>query len=160
MIAAPIFNKLVIAHVGRAYIDADVGNAFDVLASTRNLYFDFSANTNDRVFEGMLRCVGPRRVLFGSDMPILRMRMRRIERDGRYVSLVPKGLCGDVSRDRNMGEVEGAEAEALTFFLYEELAAFRRAAERVGLSRADTEDIFHNNAARLLKGAGGACLAQ
>jgi predicted TIM-barrel fold metal-dependent hydrolase len=136
-----------------------MGNAFEVLASTKNLCFDFSANTNDRVFEAMLRCVGPKRVLFGSDMPILRMRMRRIERDGRYVNLVPSGLYGDVSNDRNMDEVEGAAAEELTFFLYEELDAFRRAAERVGLSRADIEDVFHNNAARLLKTAGVACRA-
>jgi len=33
--------KLIIAHVGRAYCDEDVGNAFEVLASTRRLVFDF-----------------------------------------------------------------------------------------------------------------------
>jgi hypothetical protein len=86
-------------------------------------------------------------------MPILRMRMRRIERDGHYVNVIPKGLYGDVSNDKNMAEVEGDEAETLTFFLYEELDAFRRAAERVGLDRRDLEDVFYNNADRLLKRA-------
>ena len=147
--------RLIVAHVGRAYCDEDVGNAFEVLAETKRLCFDISANTNENVFEQLLRCVGPERVLFGTDLPILRMRMRRITQAGRYINIVPKGLYGDVSNDRNMGEVEGAEAEQLTFFLYEELAAFRRAAERVGLSRSDLEDVFCNNARRLLAGAGG-----
>jgi hypothetical protein len=119
------------------------------------MHFDFSANTNDAVFEQLLRCVGPKRVLFGSDMPITRMRMRRITVEGRYVNVVPKGLYGDVSDDRHMAEVEGAEAEALSFFLYEELDAFRRAAEHVGLTDADVADVFFHNARRLISGAGG-----
>jgi predicted TIM-barrel fold metal-dependent hydrolase len=147
--------RLIVAHVGRAYCDADVGNAFEILAETRRMHFDISANTNDAVFEQLLRCVGPKRVLFGSDMPILRMRMRRITRMGRYVNLVPKGLYGDVSDDKNMAEVEGPEAEALSLFLYEELDAFRRAAERVGLTDADVADVFLHNAHRLISGAGG-----
>jgi uncharacterized protein len=147
--------RLIVAHVGRAYSNEDVGNAFEALAETKHLCFDISANTNETVFEQLLRCVGPKRVLFGTDLPILRMRMRRITQAGRYINIVPKGLYGDISDDRNMGEVEGAEAEQLTFFLYEELAAFRRAAKRVGLSRSDLEDVFCNNARRLLAGAAG-----
>jgi hypothetical protein len=38
--------------------------------------------------------------------------------------------------------------------MYEELLALRRAAERVGLSGADIQDIFYGNAARLLQAAG------
>ncbi|MCC6445016.1 MAG: amidohydrolase family protein [Armatimonadetes bacterium] len=147
--------RLIIAHVGRAYCNEDVGNAFEVLAGTSRMVFDFSANTNDFVFERLLGCVGPKRVLFGTDMPILRMRMRRICEAGRYVNIVPKGLYGDVSDDKNMAEAEGEEAEALSFFLYEELNAFRRAADRAGLSRADLEDVFFNNARQLVIGAGG-----
>ena len=144
--------KLIVAHVGRAYCEEDVGNAFEVLAQTKRMYFDFCANTNARVFEQLLRCVGPKRVLFGTDLPILRMRMRRITRDGHYVNLVPRGLYGDVSGDANMGEVDGDEASRLTFFLYEEIDAFRQAAERAELTRADIEDVFYNNARRLLDG--------
>lgn len=141
---------LIVAHVGRAYCNEDVGNAFGVLRDTRNLCFDLSANTNAWVFEQALRCVGPRRILFGSDLPITRMRMRRITREGRYVNLVPRGRYGEVSGDPNMEEVEGAEAEQLTLFLYEEIMAFRQAAAAVGLTRAEVEDVFHGNAQRLL----------
>jgi predicted TIM-barrel fold metal-dependent hydrolase len=141
--------KLIIAHVGRAYCNEDVGNAFEVLAETKKMMFDFCANTNRWVFEQLIRAVGPKRILFGSDLPILRMRTRRICENGNYVNLVPKGLYGDVSNDSHLREVDGEEAEILTFFMYEEIDAFRLAAETMNLSRKDIEDIFYNNAQNL-----------
>ncbi|MEI8063267.1 MAG: amidohydrolase family protein [Verrucomicrobiota bacterium] len=143
--------KLIIAHVGRAYCDHDIGNAFEVLANSKRMYFDFCANTNANVFTQLIRCVGPRRILFGSDLPITRMRMRRVTSGDHYVNLVPKGLYGDVSGDKNMGEVTGAAAAKLTFFLYEQILAFRQAAERTGLTAGDVEDVFYRNAVRLLR---------
>jgi predicted TIM-barrel fold metal-dependent hydrolase len=142
--------KLIIAHVGRAYCVEDVGDAFEVLADTENMMFDISANTNAQVFERLIKAVGPKRILFGSDLPILRMRMRRICENGIYVNLVPKGLYGDVSGDKNMREVDAVEAGKMTFFMYEEIEAFRRAAEATGLSREDIEDVFYNNAHRII----------
>jgi predicted TIM-barrel fold metal-dependent hydrolase len=142
--------RLIIPHVGRAYCESDVGNAFDVLRDTQRMMFDFSANTNAAVFEACLRAFGPKRVMFGSDLPILRMRMRRVCENGMYINLVPPGLYGDVSVDAHMREVNTEEGERLTFFLYEELWAIRRAAEAVGLSQADVQDVFYHNAAQLL----------
>lgn len=141
--------RVIVAHVGRAYCVEEIGRGLDVLADT-NLLVDISANTNEEVFRRLLEAVGPGRVLFGSDMPILRMRMRRICEDGRYVNLVPTGLYGDVSGDPNMREVDPPESDSFTFFLYEEIAAFRRAAEAVGLSREDVRAVFYDNAAALL----------
>ncbi|MCX7669836.1 MAG: amidohydrolase [Anaerolineae bacterium] len=142
--------KLVIAHIGRAYCPQDIGDAFDVLRATGRLCFDFSANTNAWVMQRALEAVGPRRILFGSDLPIVRMRMRRICENGFYVNLVPPGLYGDVSDDPHMREVGPDEAAQLSFFLYEELYAFRCAAEAVGLGAAEVADVFYGNAARLL----------
>jgi len=145
--------KLIIAHVGRAYCPEDVGDAFAVLAQTERMMFDFSANTNTQVFEQLIRAVGPRRILFGSDLPITRMRMRRICDQGNYVNLVPRGLYGDVSEDPHMREVDGPEAEALSLFLYEQIEAFQRAAERTALTRPDIEDVFYYNAVRMINQA-------
>ncbi len=142
--------KLIVAHVGRAYCIEDVGDAFEVLADTENMMFDISANTNAEVFERLIKAVGPKRILFGSDLPILRMRMRRICENGIYVNLVPKGLYGDVTGDRNMREVDAVEAGKMTFFMYEEIDAFRQAADATGLSREDIEDVFYNNAHRII----------
>ena len=76
--------------------------------------------------------------------------MRRICENGKYVNLVSKGMYGDVSQDPNMREVSGKEAEKLTFFMYEELRAFRQAAEQIGLSNQDKEKIFYSNARKIL----------
>ena len=143
--------RVIIAHVGRAYCDEDMGDAFSMLSITKNMVFDFSANTNDRVFEAALRAFGPARCLFGSDMPITRMRMRRHCEGGRYINVVPRGLYGDVSSDRNMGEADPPESETITFFMYEEVLAIKRAVERIGLGRSDVEAFFLGNAKRVLR---------
>lgn len=142
--------KLIIAHVGRAYAEEDVGDAFEVLSGCKKMLFDITANANAQVFEQLLRAVGPDRVLFGSDMPILRLRARRIVENGKYVNLVPPGLYGDVSTDSHMREVSPAEAEKITFFMYEEIYAFKKAAEAAGLTPAEVEKVFYGNAKRLL----------
>lgn len=41
----------------------------------------------------------------------------------------------------------------MTFFAYEELLAFKRAAKALNLSRQDIEDIMYNNAVELIEGA-------
>jgi len=147
--------QVIIAHVGRAYCPEDVGDAFIVLAQTRHMLFDISANTNAAVFEQLIRTVGPRRILFGSDLPITRMRMRRICENGNYVNLAPTGLYGDVSDDKHMREVDGEQAESLSFFLYEEIDAFQRAAQATGLTSRDIEDVFYGNAVRVIESASG-----
>lgn len=144
-------TRVIVAHVGRCYCPEDLGNAFEALAETRNMLFDFSANSNQFVFEQLIKAVGPKRILFGSDMPILRMRTRRICENGNYVNLVPEGLYGDVSGDSHMREVRGETAEAITFFMYEEIDAFQRAAEATGLGKKDIEDIFYNNGMKLIE---------
>jgi len=141
--------RLIVAHVGRAYCKSDVGDALDILSKTENMMFDFSANTNSWVFEQLIKAIGPSRIMYGSDLPVVRMRMRRIERDGIYVNLVKRGMYGDVSNDPNMGEIDSPEADELTFFLYEEIEAFRQASIRTGLSREDIERIFWKNGAEM-----------
>jgi uncharacterized protein len=145
---------MVVAHVGRAYCTGDIGDAFSLLSRTRRMLFDISANTNEEVFRRLIEAVGPQRILFGSDMPITRMRMRRICENGIYVNLVPRGRYGTLAGDRHMREVPDDEARTMTLFLYEEIDAFRRAALRSGLTAGDVEDVFYRNAAALLDHAG------
>lgn len=142
---------LIIAHVGRAYTKQDVGDAFKMLKDTKKMVFDFSANTNAWVFEQLINEVGSSRILFGSDLPITRMRMRRIERDGIYVNLIPRGLYGDVSDDANMDELDPPESDKLSFFLYEEIEEMRQAAIKTGLGRSDVERMFWSNAASIFR---------
>ena len=140
--------KVILAHVGRAYCANDLGDSLRILSNESELMFDFTANCNAYVLTELIKAVGPKRVMFGSDLPILRMRMRRIEENGRYVNLVPPGLYGDVSNDPHMRETPG---EDFTFFMYREIEAMRTAALATGLNQAEIEDIFYTNAARLLQ---------
>ncbi|MBD3243447.1 MAG: GNAT family N-acetyltransferase [Chitinivibrionales bacterium] len=145
--------KLIVAHVGRAYCESDIGDAFERLKTTRHMRFDITANTNAAVFERAIRTFGPRRILFGSDLPIVRMRMRRICENGSYVNLVPPGLYGDLRGVPHMRAVSAEEGRTLTFFMYEEIDAFRRAAQRCGLSADDVRLVFHDNAKALIDDA-------
>jgi hypothetical protein len=143
--------KLIVAHVGRAYCVEDVGQALEQLADTK-LLFDFSANTNSEVFYQLIQSVGSERILFGSDLPITRMRSTRICEDGRYINVVPKGLYGDVSQDSHMREADPAREKDITFFLYEELSAMIQAGLKAGLTQDDFNNIFYGNADAMLGG--------
>jgi len=142
--------RLILAHVGRAYCREDVGNALDILSPFDDLLFDFSANCNPDVLEMLVGSVGVKRVMFGSDLPITRMRMRRICENGHYINLVPPGLYGDVSADPNMREVSGEEGKTLTFFLYMEALAMKTALLRLGFGLKEAERVFAGNARDLL----------
>lgn len=138
--------KLIIAHIGRAYSPEDIGDAFEVLKATKNMMFDFCANTLDIAMMECIKAVGAGRLMFGSDMPITKMRMYRVSENGRYVNVVPRGMYGDVSGDPNMRETDKPD---ITTFMYEELLAFKRCAQALKLTRAEIDDILCHNAARL-----------
>ena len=82
------------------------------------------------------------------------MRMRRICEGGTYINLIPSGLYGDVSGDKNMRELQGKESDDLSFFLYEEIRAMKEAVEEIGLGTSDVENLFYSNASRIIESAG------
>jgi len=137
--------KLVIAHIGRMYCKEDFADAFEVLKQTKNLYFDFSANCLDLAMENVLKYFGSERLIFGSDLPITKMRMQRISVAGKYLNLVPKGLYGDLSGEVSMGELPDLLSEKLTLFINEEILACKRAVTACKMGRNDVENIFYNN---------------
>lgn len=145
--------RLIVAHIGRAYTKEDVGDAFDYLDTAPDLMYDFCANCCEYAITEVIRHAGPKHVMFGLDLPILRMRTHRIEENGTYINLVPPGMYGDPSQDPHLREVSAEEAEKITFFAYEELLAFKRAAKTLGLTKQDVEDIMYNNAKNLVEGA-------
>ena len=144
---------LIIAHIGRAYCENDIGDAFEQLAVCDDLMYDFSANTCEIAMEKLIKSVGTKRVMFGSDLPILRMRTRRITENNTYINLVPPGLYGDPNQDLHLREVSEQEAKEITFFMYEELRSFKRVAEKLNLTRSEIEDIFYNNANGMIEKA-------
>ncbi len=145
--------RFIVAHIGRAYTKEDLGDAFDYLEAEPETMYDFSANCCEYAITEVIRRCGVKHVMFGTDMPILRMRTHRIEENGTYVNLVPPGLYFDPLGDPHLREVSEEEGKRITFFAYEELLAFKRAAKTLGLTKQDVEDIMYNNANNLIEGA-------
>lgn len=142
--------QLLVAHLGRAYADEDVGNALEYLKDTRKTVWDFTANTNENVIRQVLEHFGPERLIYGSDFPIFRMKARRVVENAFYINEIPEGsLGGAAEKDAHLREIPYPEAEKITFFIYEEIDSCRRACERLGLTKTDVEKIFYSNSAKI-----------
>lgn len=138
--------KLIVAHVGRAYTDADFGNAFEILKNTKNMMFDFTANLFTPAITEGIKTVGVDRFMYGTDLPIAWMRMYRIVENGDYFNVVPKGYCGDITGQAHMRE---EVSDKITLMVYEQLLAFKRSAAELHLSDSDVEKIMYGNAKAL-----------
>ena len=141
--------KVILAHIGRAYSPRIVEEGFAALGDAARFYWwDFSANSLQMAMELLIEAVGPQHILYGSDLPITAARMRRTCEGDNYVNLMREADWED-SHTRLAPE---DERENITFFIYEEIAAFLRAADARGLTPSDLDDVFFNNAYRLLHG--------
>ncbi len=138
--------KLIVAHVGRAYTDADFGNAFEILKNTKNMMFDFTANLFTPAITEGIKTVGVDRFLYGTDLPIAVMRMYRIVENGDYFNVVPKGYYGDVTGQPHMREEDN---DQISLMAYEQLLAFKRSAAELKLTDTDVEKILYSNAKAL-----------
>ena len=143
--------QLLVAHLGRAYANEDVGSALEYLKHTEKTVWDFTANTNDWVIEQVLRYFGSERLIYGTDFPIFRMRARRVVENGVYINEIPEGLFPQESirSDPHIREIPYPEANKITFFIYEEMNACRMACQRLGLGKQDVENIFYANSAKI-----------
>ncbi len=143
--------QLIVAHLGRAYANEDVGAALDYLRNTEKTVWDFTANTNDWVMERVLHYFGPDRFIYGTDFPIFRMKARRTVENGVYINEIPRGEFPPeaIRGDAHMREIEYPEADRITFFIYEEINACRLACQRLGLGKDEVQKIFYDNSARI-----------
>ena len=138
--------KLIVAHIGRAYAPEDIGNAFDALKHSQNMMFDFCANTLGYATQKCIEAVGTKRVLFGTDLPIAKMRMYRISEDGYYINVVPRGIYGDLTGAAHMRETDETN---VTNFTYEIIRGFIDCSKELALTKSEIEDVMCNNAAKL-----------
>ena len=138
--------KLIVAHVGRAYCEEDLGDAFDTLKKSEKMLFDFTANTLSAAMERCVEAVGVKRLMFGSDLPITKMKMYRVTENGNYVNVVPSGLYGDLSNASHMRETD---EKNVTNFMYEELLALKKCATDLSLKKKDVEFIMRRNAEKV-----------
>jgi uncharacterized protein len=138
---------LVIAHLGRCYTEPHAREALPQFADDPGLYFDTSAVLNPASHRVALECLGPSRLLYGSDNPIMYMRGRRQYSDRTYVNRTSHPF--HFNRDREPSEVEAR----YTLYMYEDLRGIKQACTELGIaSRQEIGKIFHANADRLIAG--------
>lgn len=137
--------RFVVAHLGRAYAFPFARDTFADLATIEGLLFDCSAFLNPDGFELAFRTIGPKRILWGTDFPVLsRMRGYRVWEGETYRNITSADYPWNT--DRQPPEVEAK----YTYFIYEALRGMRQGAERAGLTADDLKDVFFRNAYQLL----------
>jgi len=136
--------KIVLAHFGRSYFPEAIGEGLS-LADIDNLYPELSMVQDWEVVEAVMKAFDRKRILFGLDLPVAQ----------------EKGKCLGVNGQRHFftkrphpwsAHVEpGVYEVRCTLFAYEMARAIKKAAVRMGFSRVQVEDIFWNNAERLVR---------
>ena len=137
--------RLVVAHVGRAYCMPTLKRGLPPFKDRPGVLFDITANVNPDVMEYALETVGPDRLHYGSDLPVMLMRGIREYEGENYINFTN----GPYSWNKNR---KSPEVEArYTYFVYEELRALIKAVQRLGLGREVVEQILYTNSAKLLQ---------
>jgi predicted TIM-barrel fold metal-dependent hydrolase len=138
---------LVIAHLGRSYTEPHALEALPQFADDPGLFFDSSAVLNPASHRVALQHLGPRRILYGSDNPVMYMRGRRQYHGRSYVNRTNYPF--HFNREREAPEIEAR----YTLYMYEDIRAIKQACMDLGITaRADIEAIFHDNAAKVIAG--------
>lgn len=135
--------KLVLAHVARSFNYRHAREGLRALVDLDNVVVDTSAVTQAGAFRAAIEILGPRRVLWGSDYMVSELR----------------GACFTQGDGFTWVYSEDSAAEKLTIFGnytlvgIESLLCLREACEDTGMTQGDLEDIFRENALRLLQPA-------
>jgi len=135
---------IVLAHCGRCYLPDEMRAAIGAVADLENVYLDTAMVMDPTVLQIALEGVGPRRVLFATDLPVAAMRGRRVYVRDHWVDVVLEGYPTCEYRVAS----DGIRA---TFMVYEIVLAIRRAAEMLGLGTEETGAVFRDNGISLLR---------
>ncbi|RBP39129.1 glutamate-1-semialdehyde 2,1-aminomutase [Roseimicrobium gellanilyticum] len=132
--------RLVLAHVARSFNYRHAREGLQNIVDLDNVVVDTSAVTQAGAFRAALEVLGPRRVLWGSDYMVSELR----------------GICFTQGDGFTWVYADDTSARDLTVFGHhtlvsiESLLCLREACEDAGMTPADIQDIFRDNALRLL----------
>ena len=131
--------KLILAHSARAFQPAHGLEGLPHLTGLDNLYFDTSANCEAIAHEAIMRIVGHKKLMYGSDFPVSHLRGRSVAVADTFLWLYEETPVWAEKHERIRPVLVGLEA----------LRALKWACWSARLSDRAIEDIFWNNAAQL-----------
>lgn len=140
--------KLIIAHYGRSYSTGVFEEGARQLGDyMHELTFDMAAVLNPAVLEMAFEVMDPKKIMWGTDLPVFLWHGRRHWTEYKYFNLARE----DFKWNRHE---ESPEVEATyTFFLYEQMKNILDVIDKIGGGKEMAEDIFHRNAERILGAA-------
>ena len=132
--------KLILAHSARGFQPAHNLEGLPHLVGLENLYFDTSVNCEPIAHQAIIRLMGHDRLMYGTDLPVSHMR-------GRSLSAADSFLW--IYGEQPIWGENHMQVDPVMVGL-EHLRSLKWACWSEGLTDTQVEDIFYNNAARLL----------
>jgi predicted TIM-barrel fold metal-dependent hydrolase len=132
--------KLILAHSARGFQPAHNLEGLPHLTGLDNLYFDTSANCEPVAHQAILRIIGHKKLMYGSDLPISHMRGRSLSAADSFLWLY---------RETPVWGEKHQKIDPVLIGL-EHLRSLKWACWSERLNDSAIEDIFWNNAAQLL----------
>tara|TARA_R110002049_G_scaffold28018_4_gene96651 strand:+ start:67470 stop:69806 length:2337 start_codon:yes stop_codon:yes gene_type:complete len=134
--------RLILAHIARSFNYRNARSGLHTLTDLDNVVVDTSAICETESFRAAWKALGPRRILWGSDFAISEMRGRCVTTGSHFYWHFPENLRSDFTSATETG---------MTLVGIESLLCLQEMCEDEGLTSGDIQDIFLNNALRLLK---------
>ena len=131
--------QLILAHSARSFQPGHNMEGLQKLAGLDNLWFDTAANCEPIAHQAILRLFGHERLMYGSDLPVSHSRGRSLGAGDSFLWLY---------EDSPVWGEKHMKVEPILIGL-EHLRSVKWACWSEGLSDAQVEDVFWNNAARL-----------
>ena len=126
--------RLILAHAARGFHAPDTVESIGSLRGLENVWFDSSAICEAAALVAILREFGPQKLMWGTDFPVSELRGKCITIGDGFAWVNPEVFAGEPP-------LVGLES----------LRALLDATAIAGLNAADLNDIFHDNALRLLR---------
>jgi glutamate-1-semialdehyde 2,1-aminomutase len=132
--------RLILAHSARGFQPAHNLEGLPHLLGLHNLYFDTSANCEPLAHQAIIRILGHKRLMYGSDLPISHFRGRSVAAADSFFFIHETASLWDTKHQAIEPVLLGLE----------HLRSVKWACWSERLSDEAVEDIFWNNAAELL----------
>lgn len=132
--------KLILAHSARGFQPAHNWEGLPNLKGLDNLYFDTSANCEAAAHAAILKIIGHDKLMYGTDWPISHCRGRSLAAADSFLWLYEQTPVWGEKHARIEPVLVGLE----------HLRSLKWACWSAGLNDSQVEDIFWNNAAKLL----------
>jgi glutamate-1-semialdehyde 2,1-aminomutase len=134
--------QLILAHAARGFNPYHTIEGLGALRGLTNLWCDMAAVTDVGACEAIIEILGHERLLYGTDFPVSHLRGRCVAVGDGFVWLYEDTLDWDAVSFQPLHPV---------FIGLESLRALKQAAWHQRLRDGQIEDIFANNARRLLR---------